>query len=189
MKPKQIYVVRHGLAKGNLPDDPLTEEGCLEAKQVAAFLRQRLAGRELQIISSPYMRAIQTAEEIANVLNKDFRQESGLKERNLGDIGALHKEELSNELKKQFDDITLFFPNGESNYDVIERIKPVLHNINSNLINQPIILVTHRLTMTLLLQQYNKNIGYKEFNEITHPDVYLVDIIYDGVQVKHIWNN
>jgi len=64
----QIYVVRHGIAidreDPKCPPDPeryLTEEGIEKVKRVAAAIAAMNATPEL-LLSSPYVRAIQTAE-------------------------------------------------------------------------------------------------------------------------------
>ena len=70
----QIYVVRHGIAidreDPKCPPDPeryLTEEGVEKTKQVAAGVAALSASPDL-LLSSPYVRAMQTAEIFAAAL-------------------------------------------------------------------------------------------------------------------------
>ena len=70
----QLYVVRHGIAidreDPKSPPDPeryLTEEGLRKTKRVAAAVAE-LSGRADLLFSSPYVRAIQTAEIFADAL-------------------------------------------------------------------------------------------------------------------------
>jgi phosphohistidine phosphatase len=70
----QLYIVRHGIAidreDPKCPPDPdrfLTEEGIAKTKDVAKGVAEIGAVPDL-IISSPYVRAIQTAEIFANAL-------------------------------------------------------------------------------------------------------------------------
>lgn len=70
----QIYVVRHGIAidreDPKCPADPeryLTEEGLEKTKKVAAGVAALTASADL-LLSSPYVRAMQTAEIFADAL-------------------------------------------------------------------------------------------------------------------------
>jgi phosphohistidine phosphatase len=71
----EIYVVRHGIAidreDPKCPPDPeryLTEEGIEKTKRVAAAVAALGASPEL-LLSSPYVRAMQTAEIFASALD------------------------------------------------------------------------------------------------------------------------
>src|SRR5262249_24294398 len=71
----QIYVVRHGIAidreDPKCPPDPeryLTEEGIEKTKKVAAGVAA-LSGSADLLLSSPYVRAVQTAEIFAAALD------------------------------------------------------------------------------------------------------------------------
>ncbi|HYL64225.1 MAG TPA: phosphohistidine phosphatase SixA [Candidatus Methylomirabilis sp.] len=71
----QLYVVRHGLAidpeDPKSPPDPeryLTEEGLQKTKRVAAAVANLSAAADL-LLSSPYVRAMQTAEVFADALD------------------------------------------------------------------------------------------------------------------------
>src|ERR1700730_8265420 len=70
----ELYIVRHGIAidreDPKCPPDPerfLTEEGIEKTKQVARGVAELGAAPDL-LLSSPYVRAMQTAEIFANAL-------------------------------------------------------------------------------------------------------------------------
>lgn len=72
---KTVYLVRHGQSEGNLghifqgDDSPLTNLGAEQAKHIAA----RISKLDFDLlVSSPWMRARQTAEEIAIKTNKEI---------------------------------------------------------------------------------------------------------------------
>ncbi|MGG4207030.1 histidine phosphatase family protein [Paenibacillus jamilae] len=117
------FFVRHGKAKGNEAKDPLTEEGILQAKQLAFFLNTKIVDQEIQLITSPFCRAVQTAEEIGKTMNVSIKEEKLLVERNLGDINGLSDEERLRRIKEQFEHPEMSFPGGESNLDVTLRVK------------------------------------------------------------------
>ncbi len=76
---KEIYVLRHGIAiergtRGYTKDSdrPLTPEGCKKMRRIARMLRRFKLSFDL-ILSSPYVRARQTAEIVAKVLKAEDR--------------------------------------------------------------------------------------------------------------------
>lgn len=90
-----IYVLRHAQSQGNAdpslyqtmfnPDIPLSEEGKAEASKAAKLLQKDIPN-SVGIYSSNYLRAIQTAEIIKNVLGKqNMKQNIFLAERKYGE--------------------------------------------------------------------------------------------------------
>ncbi len=81
-----VLAVRHAESEGNAgrtadPDSPLTDAGRRQAERIAA----RLAGAGLvAVYSSPYCRAIQTADPLAERLNLPIRLRGELCEAHLG---------------------------------------------------------------------------------------------------------
>ncbi len=75
---KTIYVIRHCEAEGQAADAPLTERGWLQAKELAGFVSERKVDR---IISSPFLRAIQSIKPFADIKNLEIEQEERLTER------------------------------------------------------------------------------------------------------------
>lgn len=70
-----LYLVRHGIAEENAPrggdsERRLTQQGTLRTAMVAKGLK-RLGIEVDQIVSSPYVRAKQTAEIIARILDRE----------------------------------------------------------------------------------------------------------------------
>lgn len=182
-----IIVVRHGKVSGNKPDAPLTELGKQQARRVASFLLQQLINERALIVASPYARAVQTAEEISSTLELPLLFDDKLIERELGDITNLTDEELWCQLQSHFETPQLAFPHGESNAEVTQRVSQFLVEFENKAEGKGLIVVTHRITATILLQEFDKDIGFKECREMTNPDVYLVKIQQGVHQVKRIW--
>ncbi|WP_366596986.1 histidine phosphatase family protein [Bacillus pumilus] len=118
MSAHTIIIVRHGKATGNNPDAPLTAMG-KQAQQEAFFLQQLLSNEKALIVTSPYARAVQTAEEISSILELPLLlDDKQLIERELGNITSLTDEELWCQLQSHFEQPELSFPHGESNAKV-----------------------------------------------------------------------
>ncbi len=87
-KKRVIWIMRHGIRQDNIdpnwtkaakrPDDPpLAQEGRLQAIDTGKFL----SNQDIRLIySSPFLRCIQTAGLIANIIKVPIRVESGLSE-------------------------------------------------------------------------------------------------------------
>src|SRR3954452_18688779 len=114
----KLYVIRHGQAKGNRPDDPLKPEGRDQAEQLADFLLQREEMNITQLISSPYLRAKQTAEILDTHLNISCSTDKRLREIDFGN--ATDGLDLKEQVRKQFEDFNCKLPGGESNQEVMD---------------------------------------------------------------------
>jgi len=183
---KTIFVIRHGLATGNEPDDPLEPEGEEHARQLADFLSQRTDMKIDRLISSPYLRAKQTAAVLAKRFNLECCTDKRLRELELGET-SLKGEALWEELRKHFEDVELKFPQGESNQQVLNRVMELTEELLQS-DQQTIMIVTHRLTMSLLLNYYDsKAFGFEQSRDLTNPDAYTLTIENQKGKVNRIW--
>src|SRR3954468_7113654 len=113
----KLYVIRHGEARGNLPDDPLTTKGEKQAEKLTDFLLQREEMNVERLISSPYLRARQTAKVLAERLNINCSIDNKLRELDFGN--AIDDVDLREQLKEHFQNFSLKFEAGESNQEVM----------------------------------------------------------------------
>ncbi|GGK06176.1 phosphoglycerate mutase [Lentibacillus kapialis] len=165
---KKIYVVRHCKAEGQSSESPLTEEGFREANELAAFFDNVKVER---IITSPYKRAIQTVQPLAEQLNVEIEMNSQLEER------VLSTELLPDWLEKlrmTFDNPGLKLEGGESSEEAANRIVEVAEGAFKSEFENTII-VTHGNLMALLLNHYNKQFGFDEWANLSNPDIYLLN--------------
>ena len=93
----QLLLVRHGESVGNLthilqgPDDPLTERGRRQAREIAAYLASR--GDVRALYTSPLVRAYETAAIIGEALGLTPIPREALAEINVGEAAGLTLEE------------------------------------------------------------------------------------------------
>jgi probable phosphoglycerate mutase len=132
----RIYIVRHGQTETNknfVPGtkrpktEPLNQAGLKQAEQAADFITYRRTLPSL-IISSPYVRALQTAKVIQTKLGLPLQEDDDLGEYNPGDWDGKHMDELAELFSKINVKVRHRFrpPNGESWFDEAQRFCGVI---------------------------------------------------------------
>ena len=132
-----IVMLRHGESEGNLAgvlqgqsDFPLTTEGKEQAQRLASLWQSQSVKFDL-IISSPLLRASQTAEIIASVLEIPVEYDPAWKERYFGQLQGSPLKEIDQSIPP----IDFFHPydpiggNGESQLDLYIRAGQALQNL------------------------------------------------------------
>lgn len=186
MPTRQIYVIRHGDALGDSSVAPLSPLGIRQTKQAADFLKQELGSASIRVLSSPFLRATQSADLICKAIGSEYEQDDRLKERELGNLTDVHGD-IWEHLKKHFQQDDLRFPNGESNREVTERVRSLLNELRGINSEDHVILVTHRITTTLLLHEFDQAIGYEHCKAMQNADIYRVAETDNVRRVERIW--
>lgn len=176
---KRIYVVRHCQAEGQSPHAKLTKEGRRQAKALARFFKTKAVD---QIISSPFLRAKETAWPIAESKKLHLEQDSRLSERTLS---SRDFEDWLVKLEDTFLDLQLKYEGGESSIEAMTRVKNLVDAIDED---SQTMLVTHGNLMALLLRCFDEKFGFVEWQKLTNPDVYVIQIEDETVQIERIWD-
>jgi 2,3-bisphosphoglycerate-dependent phosphoglycerate mutase len=156
-----LIAVRHGETEWNLQrremgqlDSVLTQRGVQQAEAIG----RRLSGVPFHALySSDLGRAVQTAEIIGALCQKDVRLDSGLRERHMGLLQGLTWEEMGKKFPKEREtyERTGFYdviPEGESAQQRLDRSVRVLTAIAESHPNQTAIVVTHGGFLTGFLE-------------------------------------
>lgn len=174
---KLLYLVRHCKASGQDPEAALTREGMEQAQNLVGFFE----GKEIsRIISSPFVRAVQSIEPLAKELDMEVEIDPRLAER------VLSSEDLPDwleRLEESFHDLELKLSGGESGAEAMERGAAVLETAPNNCV-----LVTHGNMMGLLLKQIDINFGFQEWMKLSNPDVYEVKIKDGNKTINRLWH-
>jgi 2,3-bisphosphoglycerate-dependent phosphoglycerate mutase len=177
---KKIYVIRHCEAEGQPPESPLTEKGYKQALELSEFLSEIKVDK---VVTSPYLRAVQTIEPLAKKLKLEIELDSRLTERVLSQDNL---PDWMEKLRTTFTDLELKYEGGESSKEAMNRIVEAVEDIlNSNIENA--VMVTHGNIMSLLIKYFNKNIGFKLWQGLSNPDVYLLRSVHNEFHIEHIW--
>lgn len=178
---KRIYLVRHCKAEGQEQTAKLTTEGVAQSHQLADFLDKRDID---YIVTSPFVRAIETIIPFCNRIGMDYSVDNRLEERVLSSKNLDNWMQL---LKESYENLDLVFEGGESSREAMIRGMEVIHEV----INGPYhntVVVTHGALMSLVLKYFDSSIGYAEWSELTNPDIYVISYDYQRVEVERIWN-
>lgn len=177
---KKIYIVRHCEAHGQPPESPLTEKGFTQAKYLSEFLSNTKIDR---IISSPFLRAIQSVEPISKETNIKIEIDERLSERILS---TLDLPDWPEKLRATFDDFELKFEGGESSKEAMDRIVNVVDEAFQSEFENTII-VTHGNLMSLLLNNYDNSFNFDCWKALSNPDVFLLSYINNVVNMERLW--
>ncbi|MBY6037900.1 histidine phosphatase family protein [Fictibacillus nanhaiensis] len=165
----KIVIVRHCQAEGQESHAPLTEKGKEQAKELASFLNPYPFDL---ILSSPFLRAIDTIKPFAEMKQLNIETDDRLKERILS---AQHLPDWRNLLKRTYKEEHLTFPGGESTYEAKQRVKSLIKDIQ-NKTDRSVLLVTHGNLMSLMINLFEPSFGYEEWALLSNPDVYSVEL-------------
>lgn len=177
---KTIYLIRHCQAAGQAADAPLTSEGIAQAEALAEFLSEAQIG---QIVSSPFVRALQSIKPLSIRLNIESKSDARLIEAALSTIDY---SDWLDKLRETFSDFELSFEGGESSRVATRRATAA---VNDALLldTDRIAMVTHGRLLTLILNHFDSKYGFEEWRNLTTPDVFRLVIKENEFQVDRIW--
>ncbi|WP_216830601.1 histidine phosphatase family protein [Alkalihalobacterium elongatum] len=176
----KLYFVRHAHSTYT-PDElnrPLSERGSTDATKVTKLLKTE----EIDIVvSSPYKRAVQTVEGIAEYINRKVEIIDNFKERTLTTVPA---EDFTLAITKVWEDYNFSWEGGESNivaqkrgidttYDVIERYK-----------DKNVVIGTHGNIMVLIMNFFDKQYDFTFWQNLDMPDIFK--LTFDGKVLRNV---
>lgn len=169
---KTIYLVRHGQTDGNasgfyqLPETPLSENGLKQAE----FIAERCSHLDVEaIITSPFMRAKQTAEAIQKKTGLPLREEKMLHERLMPSIiiGKSKDEPSSLSVMKEYNRCFTIEGAHHSDEENLEDLRIRARSILEFLESQPeerLIVVSHGfILLTVLMEMLELDLPLPEY--------------------------
>ncbi|MGG4128132.1 histidine phosphatase family protein [Paenibacillus illinoisensis] len=169
-----LYFVRHAesaYVEGQERERGLTERGCGDAAIVAEVLSQE----KIQwYYSSPYRRAVDTIQELADRSSAPVFMEEDLRERQLSDERVKHANFLESK-RRLYLAPSFAYPGGESGEQAGARAVAVIERILDTHAGQKVVIGTHGDVMTLIFQYYDSSYGYDFWKSTTMPDIYKLE--------------
>jgi 2,3-bisphosphoglycerate-dependent phosphoglycerate mutase len=177
---KQIFIIRHCAAEGQPPSAQLTGKGFEQAHHLARFFDEIKIDR---IISSPFLRARQSVEPLAQKKGLTVEVDERLSER------TLSTEVLTDwleELKTTYDDLEYRLPGGESSSEAMKRAVAVIDDIEPD---KNTLIVSHGNLISLLLKYYDSKFGFEQWKKLSNPDVFLLKISVNETSFERLWED
>jgi len=179
LTPRPILLTRHGESRDNVRgriggDSVLSEDGEQYAKKLADFVNKRLKSeRTASIWTSTLQRTILTARHIGGFPKIQWR---ALDEINAGVCDGMTYEEIKKNMPEEYearkaDKLRYRYPRGESYLDVIQRLEPVIIELERQ--RAPVVVIAHQAVLRALYAYF----ADKPLKEVPHIEVPLHTII------------
>ncbi|KAL9686897.1 hypothetical protein QQ045_031290 [Rhodiola kirilowii] len=191
LTPRPILLTRHGESRDNVRgriggDTVLSDRGEIYSKILANFVEKRLRSeRAASIWTSTLQRTIITASPIVGFPKIQWR---ALDEINAGVCDGMTYEEIKKNMPEEYearkkDKLRYRYPRGESYLDVIQRLEPVIIELERQ--RAPVVVISHQAVLRALYAYF----ADRPLKEIPHIEVPLHTIIeiqmgVTGVQEK-----
>ena len=201
MKPKRIFLVRHGESEGNVdstiydrvPDYALelTPKGREHAFQAGKKLQQLIGNESVYFYISPMWRTRSTFEQIVRGMqlsNPKFIEEPRIREQEWGHIRSAAE---TSEITKARDAYGAFYfriPDGESAADVYDRVSDFFGSLHRDFEKEDFpentIVVSHSLTIRLFLMKWF-HWTVEEFELLANPFKCDIRVLEKGENGKY----
>ncbi|MFK5709928.1 MULTISPECIES: histidine phosphatase family protein [Lysinibacillus] len=176
----EIYFVRH--AHAHYSEDeyhrPLSAQGQRDAECVTNLLKHH---RIDAVYASPYRRAIQTVEGIAQARHLPVQTIDALKERQLA-TGKL--EDFHAAVQRVWQEPSFAWAGGESNQQAMARAIPSLRNILLTHPQESVVIGTHGNIMALMMQYFDAQYDYAFWQTLSMPDIYR--LAFQGLSLQEV---
>lgn len=166
------YFIRHAYSIYT-PDEinlPLSDKGQESLAQLEFLAYKSITA----IYSSPYRRAIQTIEPLAQSLKLAIQSDERLIERKLSSQ-VIADQDFEEALMKLWSRPTFSLVGGESNQQAQQRALALLHELESKHQNEEIIISSHGNLICILLSTFDSSIDYDFWSSLSVPDVLALD--------------
>ncbi|WP_047983040.1 histidine phosphatase family protein [Ornithinibacillus californiensis] len=177
---KKIYILRHCQAEGQELEAKLTVEGLKQAQKLVDFFSQVEIDR---IISSPYHRAKDSVAPLAKERGIPIETDHRLSERVLS---TEFFPDWRDKLKQTFVDIELAYEGGESSRQTMDRGLGVISDILDEQ-GENVVIATHGGLTSMVLKYYQPSFSFEDWENLSNPDVYLLDFKQENPEVNRIW--
>ncbi|RTE07203.1 histidine phosphatase family protein [Paenibacillus whitsoniae] len=179
---EKLYLIRHCKAAGQAAEAELTMEGFAQAQELADFLMDH--GIE-KIVCSPFLRAIQSIQPLAQRLHVEIEIKNRLAERVLS---SRDLPDWLDHLRNSFHDLDKCLPGGESSRAAMQRIRSVVDELRTA-DHKCIAAVTHGNLMSLLLKHVDNRFGFEQWQSLSNPDIYCLSEFDAEPKLQRIWTS
>ena len=184
-----LYMVRHAESV-YVHGQERTRELSANGWKAAARVAEMFADIEVHVmVSSPYARARQTIQRIAEEKGLEIAECEELAERRIigPDLDAPW-DVVKEAIRRSFDDKDFALEGGESTLRAQRRALPVILKLLEEHRGQSIVIGTHGNIMTIILNHFDERYGFEFWQAATQPDIYKLTFEGDRLErVDRLW--
>lgn len=173
----KVYFIRHAEPNYDNHDDvlrELTPKGLCDRKLVTEFLSNKNIDT---VLSSPYKRAVDTVRHFAEAKGFEINIVDDFRERK---IDSVWLDDFTAFSRAQWADFNYKLSDGESLGEVQNRNIKALNNVLNEYKNKNIVIGSHGTALSTIVNYYDKNFGYNEFEKIRTLMPWVVEFTFDG---------
>lgn len=178
-----VYFIRHAEPDYSNHDDflrPLTDKGLKDRIKVTNYLLDKKIDI---ILSSPYMRSVDTVADFAENVGLNIEIIDDFRERKIDSVWI---EDFNAFCKKQWDDFNYKLKDGESLNEVQGRNIRALEQVIDKYSGKNIVVGSHGTALSTIINYYNKNFNYENFNTIRGVMPWVVKFEFKGKNCVYI---
>lgn len=174
-----IYLVRHAEPNYNNHDDQtreLTEKGLQDRQLLVNFFADKQIDH---IVSSPYKRAVDTIQPVADSKQLPITLQADFRERKIDDVWI---DDFKTFTANQWQDFTYKFSQaGESLGEVKTRTITALTDLLENSPADHLIISSHGTAISTIINHYNPDFGYEQFEAIKTLMPFVVELTFEDL--------
>lgn len=175
-----IYLVRHAQSRPAAtlrePDWPLSAVGRRQAERLARLLEPLSIDH---VVSSPYVRCVETIRPFAVRRGLEIAFEDGLRERR---ITTELRRDFDEILARSWSDFDFALPGCESSARAKERIRPAVERIVERCSGKTVAVCSHGNVISLLLNALDSAFDLTAMMRLRNPDVLKLTVGDDGMR-------
>lgn len=171
-----VYFVRHAQPNYDNHDDflrELTPKGMEDRKQVTAFLLEKKID---VVLSSPYLRAVDTVGEFAALRGMEIRTIEDFRERKIDSVWI---PDFNDFARQQWKDFSFKLKGGECLQEVQDRYVSALNQVLAEYPGKNIAIGSHGTALSALIHFFNPTFGYAGFQRIKGKMPWIAEFIFD----------
>lgn len=178
-----VYFVRH--AQPNLANhDDLTRELTPKGLEDRHLVTNLLADMPVNaVLSSPYKRAVDTVQPLADARGLTIRTVGEFRERR---VDSCWIEDFNAFCRAQWADFDYKLSDGESLREVQSRNIAALQAVLREYPNQTVVIGSHGTALSTIINYYDNTFGYEQFEAIRSLMPWVVRFDFDGDKCTHI---
>lgn len=173
----ELYFVRHAEPDYENHDDmsrPLTEKGMRDRLLAADFLSDKDISA---VYSSPFKRAVDTVQPLADRLNLPVLTDADFRERKVDSVWVEDFDAFS---RQQWSDFDYRLTDGETLRTVEERNFAAVQRVLKSCPDAAVAIGSHGTALSTLIHRFDKSFGYDAFQAIKRKMPWIVRFTFEG---------